>query len=83
MYAVLFKSVLNMHSLIEGEKGLQLEKTASVYTLVDVQIHTHHNYKEYLRTPSKNQIALKIEEYKAIQVIDRLKINQAKRSMAS
>ena len=38
------------------------------------QIHTHHNYKEYLRTPSKNQIALQpIEEYKVIQVIDRLK----------
>ena len=31
------------------------------------QIHTHHNYKEYLRTPSKYQIALQpIEEYKAI-----------------
>ena len=38
------------------------------------QIHTHHNYKEYLRTPSKNQIALQpIEEYKVIQEIDRLK----------
>ena len=48
------------------------------------QIHTPHNYKEYLRTPSKNQIALQpIEEYKVIQVIDRLKINQAKRSRAS
>ena len=31
------------------------------------QIHTHHNYKEYLRNPSKNQIALQpIEEYKVI-----------------
>ena len=38
------------------------------------QIHTHRNYKEYLRNPSKNQIALQpIEEYKVIQVIDRLK----------
>ena len=38
------------------------------------QIHTHHNYKAYLRNPSKNQIALQpIEEYKVIQVIDRLK----------
>ena len=38
------------------------------------QIYTHHNYKEYLRNPSKNQIALQpIEEYKVIQVTDRLK----------
>ena len=38
------------------------------------QIHTHHTYKEYLRNPSKNQIALQpIEEYKVIQVIDRLR----------
>ena len=43
------------------------------------QIHTHHNYKEYLRTPSKNQIALQpIEEYKVIQVIDRLKKKSSK-----
>ena len=38
------------------------------------QIHTHHTYKEYLCTPSKNQIALQpIEGYKVRQVIDRLK----------
>ena len=43
------------------------------------QIHTPHNYKEYLRTPSKNQIALQpIEEYKVIQVIDRLKNKSSK-----
>ena len=43
------------------------------------QIHRHHNYKEYLRTPSKNQIALQpIEEYKVIQVIDRLKNKSSK-----
>ena len=43
------------------------------------QIHTHHNYKEYLRNPSKNQIALQpIEEYKVIQVIDRLKNKSSK-----
>ena len=43
------------------------------------QIHTPHNYKEYLCTPSKNQIALQpIEEYKVIQVIDRLKNKSSK-----
>ena len=43
------------------------------------QIHTHHNYKEYLRNPSKNQIALQpIEEYKVLQVIDRLKNKSSK-----
>ena len=43
------------------------------------QIHTHHNYKEYLRNPSKKQIALQpIEEYKVIQVIDRLKNKSSK-----
>ena len=43
------------------------------------QIHTPHNYKEYLRTPSKNQIALQpIEEYKVIQVINRLKNKSSK-----
>ena len=43
------------------------------------QIHTHHNYKKYLRTPSKTQIALQpIEEYKVIQVIDRLKSKSSK-----
>ena len=43
------------------------------------QIHTHHNYKEYLRNPSKNQIALQpIQEYKVIQVIDRLKNKSSK-----
>ena len=43
------------------------------------QIHTHHNYKAYLRNPSKNQIALQpIEEYKVIQVIDRLKNKSSK-----
>ena len=43
------------------------------------QIHTHYNYKEYLRTPSKNQIALQpIEEYKVIQVIDFLKNKSSK-----
>ena len=47
------------------------------------QVHTHHNYKQYLRNPSKNHIALQpIEEYKVIQVIDRLKIYQTKGSMA-
>ena len=31
------------------------------------QIHTHHTYKEYLRTPSENQIALQpLEKYKVI-----------------
>ena len=43
------------------------------------QIHTHHNYKEYLHNPSKNQIALQpIEEFKVIQVIDRLKNKSSK-----
>ena len=43
------------------------------------QVHTHHNYKEYLRNPSKNQIALQpIEEYKVIQVIDRLNNKSSK-----
>ena len=43
------------------------------------QIRTHHNYKEYLRTPSKKQIALQpIEECKVIQVIDRLKNKSSK-----
>ena len=43
------------------------------------QIHTHYNYKEYLRTPSKNQIALQpIEEYRVIQVIDFLKNKSSK-----
>ena len=48
------------------------------------QIHTHHNYKKYLRTPSKNQIALQpVEEYKFIKVIDRLINKSTKGSMAS
>ena len=43
------------------------------------QIHTHHNYKEYLRNPPKNPIALQpIEEYKVIQVIERLKNKSSK-----
>ena len=43
------------------------------------QIHTHHNYKEYLHNPSKNQIALQpIDEFKVIQVIDRLKNKSSK-----
>ena len=43
------------------------------------QIHTHHNYKEYVHNPSKNQIALQpIEEFKVIQVIDRLKKKSSK-----
>ena len=36
-------------------------------------IHTNHNYKEYLRNPSKTQLPFQpIEEYKVIQVIGNL-----------